>query len=323
MRLLNREYCQLMDMSQRTYRKHLFFTTTNVASHLLIFATFLWLLSCEKDSQPKLPPSIQLIEQSGSISSDSTIAFGSLMTFTIKANGGSANLTNLYAIRSVPGHDASRAMDTSMNIREFTINKTFIKNIDDIENWTFVVRDKNLLSDSVSVTITKDSSSGFGPVRYLESIVMSAQNTASPGSFFSFDLGVLDLSLAFQNQELIDLLYYYYGEDENVIASPGANVESGVFEGDLENWTSRRTTRFIELDLPSEDFYAIENDSLLVVSYDEGSGKRKAKNLTPGKSFSFKTQDSKFGIFRVTEVEGAEAGTIIIDIKIQDKYNVR
>jgi len=56
-----------------------------------------------------------------------------------------------------------------------------------------------------------------------------------------------------------------------------------------------------------------------VVSYAEGSGKRKAKNLVAGKTFSFKTQDALFGIFRVIEVEGTNSGTIIIDIKVQDK----
>ena len=323
-----------MDMSNHTYRNlpdNLFNPDSpesfrgnpvRVVSHfivLLTLLTFTIFSSCEKDNNPQLPPSIQLIKQEGSISTDSTIAFGQLMTFTIKATGGSTNLTNLYAIKSVPGQNGSRVMDTSMNISEFIVNKSFTKTFDDTEYWTFIVRDKNLLSDSVSLIITRDTSSGFGQVRFLESIEMSAQNLAAPGSFFSFDLGVLDQNQAFQNQESIHLLYYYYGEDENVIASPGANVETGVYEGNLENWDTRKTTRFIELDLPPDDFYAIANDSLLIASYNEGSGKRKAKNLVMGKTFSFKTQDALFGIFRVLEVEGTNSGTIKIDVKVQDK----
>lgn len=286
---------------------------------IYLLTIFFILAACEKNAQPQLPPSIQLIQQPGSISSDTLVAFGDLMTFTIEASGGSDKLTNLYAIRSGTQMIQTRALDTSMNIFTFQINKSFTKNLDNQESWTFVVRDKNRLSDSVSVLIQLDTASGFGPIHFYKSVQMSAQNLATPGSFLSFADGVMDLDQAIQKQESIDLLYYYFGEDENVIASPGANIESGVYIGNLEDWTTRRTTRFIELDLPAEDFYAAQNDSLLVVSYSEGSGKRKAKNLVAGKTFSFKTQDAVFGMFRVLEVEGTDAGIIKVAIKIQDK----
>jgi len=330
MKFLIRKYYFILDMYRQTYRKKCSDTQKSNPSGkskarqssarvlYLIVALFIF-ASCEKETQTQLPPSIQLIQKPGNVSSDTTFAFGDLMTFTIQATGGSANLTNLYVIRDGDRMIQTRALDTSMNIFNFEINKSFTKNLADWEIFTFVIRDKNRLSDSVSIFIHRDTTADFGPIRFLESEILSAQNMGIPGSFFSFVDGVLDLNQAMQKQEFIDLLYYYYGEDENVIASPGANVESGVFEGDLQDWTIRRTTRFIELDLPAEEFYAAENDSLLVVSYIEGSGKRKAKNLTSGKIFSFKTQDSKFGIFRVLEVEGSDAGTIKYDIKIQDK----
>lgn len=318
MKLFKAKYRHPMDMLGRTYRNVVTFSNpTSIA--ILLFSFLLLLSSCEKNDQAELPPSIQLINQTGIISTDTTIAFGDLMTFTIKATGGSTNLTNLYVLRSGTQMDQTRALDTSMNLLSFEIDKSFTKNLADEEYFTFIIRDKNRLSDSVSVIIHRDSTTDFGPILYIESMVMSAQNLQIPGSFFSIEKGVQNQNQAFQNQEIIDLLYYYYGEDENVIASPGANIESGVFVGDLDDWTTRRTTRFIELDLPAEDFYTAENDSLLVVSYNEGSGKRKAKNLTPGKTFSFKTQDSKFGIFRILEVEGTDAGTIKMDLKIQDK----
>jgi hypothetical protein len=249
------------------------------------------------------------------------MAFGDLMTFTLKATGGSSTLTNLYAIRSASGMAETRALDTSMYVSSFQVDKSFTKNLADTEQWTFVVRDKNRLADSVSLTIIRDTAANFGSIFFLESLVMSAQNRPDPGSFYSFNAGVLPMAQAFQSQESIDLLYYYYGEDENVIASPGANVESGVFEGDLENWNIRRTTRFIPLEITEDDFYAADNDSLLVVSYTEGSGKRKAKNLKAGSTYSFKTQDARFGIFRVIEVEGTDMGTIVFDVKVQDKLN--
>lgn len=291
----------------------------NLSGFLLLIFISLLFTSCQKEEKTQLAPSLQLIKTAGSISSDTTIAFGDLMNFTLKATSGSENLTNLYALRSGIGLVETRALDTSMNTFSFQVNKSFTKNLADNEYWTFVVRDKNRLADSVSLKISRDTAADFGPIRSIESLVMSAQNQEEPGSFYDFETGVMPLAQALQQQESIDLLYYYYGEDENVIASPGANVEDGVFEGNLQNWDIRRTTRFIPLDISAEDFYAANNDSLLVVSYIEGTGKRKAKNLTAGDLFSFKTQDARFGIFRVSEIEGTDAGTVVIDYKVQDK----
>ncbi len=291
----------------------------NLSGYLLFILLSLIFTSCQKEEKTPVPPSLQLVDAAGSISRDTTIAFGDLMTFTLKATGGSENLTNLYALRGGSYLVETRALDTSMNIFSFQVNTSFTKNLAGTEYWTFVVRDKNRLADSVSLTITRDTAVDFGPILTIESLMMSAQNRQEPGSFYSFAAGVLKMAQALENQAGIDLLYYYYGEDENVIASPGANVESGVFEGNLENWDIRRTTRFIPLEISADDFYAADNDSLLVVSYIEGSGKRKAKNLKAGNIFSFKTQDARFGIFRVSEIEGTDDGTVVIDIKVQDK----
>jgi len=300
-------------MSQRTYR------TIKPAGFLTLFLWLALLISCEKDSQPQLPPTLQVKLLPGSSGSDFVFAVGDLMTFEISAQKGSENITNLYAIRNSVLQPGLHTLDTSMNIANFSIHKKFTKGLEDKELWTFIIRDKNRLSDTVSLLIYRDTTSVFGSVRLLETVVMSAQNLDVPGNFFSFTEGIFDLDQAGQHQESIDLIYYYYGEDENVIASPGANIESGVFEGDLLEWEIRRTTRFVELDLSSEDFYSAENDSLLIVSYQEGSGKRKAKNLAQGKTYSFQTQNALLGIFRVLGVEGTNAGTIQIDIKIQDK----
>ena len=212
-----------------------------------------------------------------------------------------------------------RALDTGMNIQHFTITKHFTKGLDELETWTFIIHDKNRNADSTSVIIKLDSTSTFGPIDTYESLTLSAQGLAEPGSFFSFISGeIYSLDEAAQNQDIVDLIYYF-GNDLHTIASPGANIENGIFEGDLENWDIFRTTRFIEIDLPEDVFDNVQNDSLLIASYIEGEGKRKAKLLAAGNYFSFKTQDLKYGIFRVTEIEGADEGTIKLDVKIQDK----
>ena len=334
------KYCANPDMHNNTYRqkpswfpkpgrfKHLLLKPNRFSkpvrfltiSHFFALALIITLFSaCEKDETQQVPPKIKLLVQPGMISSDTTMATGDLMTFAIEASGGSTNLTNLIALKEGASQILHRALDTSMNTSKFSIKKTFTKSLDDYELWTFIIRDKNRLSDSVSVIVHRDTMSDFGPIIHYGSLTLSAQGDIVPGSFFSFiSSETYWLDEAFQNQDIIDLVYYF-GEDENTIASPGANIENGVFEGNLENWDIRRTTRFILLDMPQEVFDSAQNDSLLIVSYTEGSGNRKAKLLTPQKTFSFKTQDYKYGIFRVVEVEGTNAGHINIEIKIQDK----
>nr|NQU91979.1 hypothetical protein [Bacteroidota bacterium] len=233
------------------------------------------------------------------------------------AEGTSTRVTNLI-IEVTSDAISQTYLDTSMNTLGFTINKSFVKGLANKEIWTFIIRDKNRLTNSTSIDICRDTATGFGPVRYIQNLMLSAQNNSDPGSFYSFESeSVYTLQEAFEVQELIDLVYYF-GEDSHTMGSPGANIENGIFEGDLQSWNIRRTTRFIELNIPPEVFEVSTNDSLLIASYMEGSGKRKAKLLAPGMIFSFKTENLKYGIFRVIEVTGTDNGTVKIDVKVQD-----
>ena len=283
----------------------------------IILLIMIVLVSCSKKEIVNVPPSISLVSQTGTISSDTILGVNSTMVFAISAKGGSTNLTNLIVLVS-NSDTCQRFLDTSMNISSFLVTKKFIKGLDNSEVWTFIVRDKNRLSDSVSINILRDTSVGFSPIKHITSLIMSAQNNSEPGSFYSFASDqVYSLDEASQHQDLIDLVYYF-GEDELTMASPGANIETGIFEGDLLDWSLRRTTRFIELSIPAEFFENCENDSLLIASYSEALGKRKAKLLSPGKLFSFKTADLKCGIFRVISTEGTLAGTVNVEIKVQE-----
>ncbi len=312
MKDMHSEYHTTVDMHDYAYQlKPVWFT--------LYAGIGLLFLACNRDDGPQQSPQIHLLHQSGMVSSDTTIAVGQLMTFAITAQAGSANLTNLIAMRGGTQQITQRALDTSMNMQKFSVAKTFTKNLGETEFPTFIIRDKNRLSDSVSVVIILDITSGFGPIKDFVSLILGAQNEVDRGSFFSFISGeTYTLNGAFQNQELIDLVYYF-GEDDYTMGSPGANIEDRIFESTPDDWDVRRTTRFIAIDLTQEVFENAQNDSLLIASYTEGEGKRIAKFLSPGKTFSFQTQDLKYGIFRMTEVEDTDAETVKIDVKIQDK----
>ena len=295
----------LTDMSKLTYR-------------LMIFLVTLLIVGCSEKDEGGNGPLIHLISGDNLISSDTIISPGQLMQFEVSVTKGNYNITNFVIL--VNGDSSQVYYDTGMNVVSFKWTGTFAKSFTDNEVWEFIARDRYSRSGMVSIMIQNDSSSGPGSIYAYTDIILGAQSNQNVGGCLSLtDQLVYFIEEAYNHQETIDLIYYY-GEDNETIGSPGANIEDGIFpeEYSPDNWVSRNTTRYIKTDLSPEEFNNIQNDSLLLISYVEGAGKRKAKELLINDVYSFKTQDTKYGMFLVTEVLGTDVGSVIIDIKIQE-----
>jgi len=295
----------ITDMSKKTYR-------------IVILVLVLLIVGCTEKDEGGNGPLIQLVSGNNLISTDTTISPGQLMQFEVTAIKGNYNITNYVIL--VNGDSSQVYYDTGMNVVSFTWSGTFAKSFNDNEVWEFIARDRYSRSDVVSILILNDSSSGPGPIYSYTDIQLGAQTNQDIGGCFSLsDQLVYFIEEAFEHQEAIDIIYYF-GEDNQTVASPGSNIEDGIFpqEYSPDNWLYRNTTRYIKTDLDPDEFNLIQNDSLLLVSYIEGEGKRKAKELVINDVYSFRTQASKYGMFLVKEVMGAEAGSVKIDIKIQE-----
>ncbi len=293
-------------------------------TYRLIFlatAALLMMSSCTKDAVEHPPPSIQFVLGEGYVSKDTTIAFGSPFRIGIQASNPSVNLTNF--IIKLEGEILETVLDSGMNTPSLSYEKTWLKGLEEKEIWRFIIRDRDGKSSEISVAVSKSPDTQFGPVHYAQDIHLGAQ-LHDAGSFFSLtSYEVYDLEQAFLNQTIMDLCYYYdfIDTDENTVASPGANIDETVYPGEhgLIHWDTRRTARFKKIDITADDFYAATNDSLLVVSYGQSDGNRKAKNLTAGDIFSFKNEDGRMGMFLVNFTSGTDQGDIRLDIKIQDQ----
>lgn len=304
------------------FYRYAFQCITLLLIKLLMFATVVLLIvSCE-DKSIDAEPSVNLNHSHGFISGDTVIPPGEIMKFSISAHSeNNVPLTNFLI--KVYSDSTNVVYDTGIHAQNLNWQGAFTKSFAPQERWKFIIRDRYGNTDSREIIIEEDTGSNFRKLQSFENIKMGAQNNTSLGSLFSFtDGGIYDHSTVTNNveiQKIIDLIYYYYGEDENVIASPGANVENGVFPGDFKDWDVRNTTRFIKTELSEEDFYNASNDSILIANYIEGEGKRKSKNLQSGDIFVFKTQQDLLGIYKVLEVIGTDQGTVLIDIKIQEE----
>lgn len=275
-------------------------------------------VSCKKDEE-KNPPSIRLMDESGYVHSDTLLASGEDIRLKVLMQKGDLNITNFLI--EVFSDTVSRYVDTAMNTDYLLWEGTFLKTLAEIEEWHFTVRDRDGNSASAALIIGLDTGSQYGALLAHPAAVFGAQgnqlvagcyDTGEQEMYFHQEVAA-DTSL----QSLVDILYFYDEGDKNTIASPGANIADGIFPVNPGDWTYSNTTRYIKTSLTDDDFEAAENDSILLANYDEGSAKRKAKNLTSGDIYTFRTQSGKLGIFRVDAVEGSNEGTLTVSIKTQ------
>ncbi|MEI6764352.1 MAG: hypothetical protein WCM76_01850 [Bacteroidota bacterium] len=281
----------------------------------------LFIAGCKKENTPGAGPSFNLKKGMGYVSGDTLLAPGAQFKFGISVNGGDENVTNI--ILKINSGTEQVYSDTGINNKNFYFEKLITKSAAAKDIWTIIVRDKAGLSSTLSFTVSKDPFAVFGQVKTFQNITLGAQNNSTTGSFFNPGNGnIYLLPQAFLVQDSIDMLYFYDpAGDGNTIASPNANIDSSnAFGGiyGLFHWGVKHETRYYKTSLAATDFNTIVNDSLLLASYNELLGKRKAKNLVPGDIYSFKTADSKYGLFMVNVVNGTDAGTIDVDIKFQD-----
>jgi hypothetical protein len=290
---------------------------------LIIIVIFLipLLESCDEDEKIQRPnPTIEIISNAEFVSYDTTLSVGQAFTVGIHAEyNGHNKLTNFIAKLNGENY-----LDLGLYTETFDREVEIKKGLEDIEEWGFIIRDFEGNASSVSITIDKDPNIVYGDIYEYPDVHLGAQNSLEYGSFFSFENGnVYTLENAFNNQEIIDLTYYYDDFDaleENIIASPGANL-TGVFSGinDIANWEIKNTTRYSreELDVTIDEFDNAHNDSILIAnSFAFESGGRKTKFLKAGDVYSFVRND-KTGMFKVVNTSGTTNGYIVVDIKIQ------
>ncbi len=270
--------------------------------------------SCKETEKNTAAPVIELISGEGLITDDTSASVAEILKFKIHCQwNGDNTLTNL-----IIASNNKRVVDEGMNIKEFEREVTFAKGTDDVELIVFTIRDIKGQSSSVSLTVTKDDGSVGGELVRYNNLELNAQSTANGKGFLSLTNGVAySMQDAIAIQGDIHMLYFYDANsgDLNTIASPGANL-TGIF--DLSSWTTRNTARFYQVSMTQEQFDAVSDPAYVVSLYSEADGKRKAKNLKAGDTYSFKLESNgKYGMLRVTEVTGQADGKVVFSVVMQ------
>lgn len=300
-----------------------YITKLIIASILLTACYFI--IGCRQEDPSYPVPSIQFVTGPSVGSPDTTLLLNDTIRIGLTASTNSdVKLTHLHT--TVIRDSAIAGIDTALYTQKLDYERLIVKGIARNETWIFYVRDRDgRKSREISITLKLDPASIFGNIRYIPSLTFGAQENPRAGSFCSLTSGlVYSLEEAFENQELISLLYYYdlLETDENIIASPGANIDPSFFAGPtgLQAWTTKNTTRFIyQGNITPEEFDLSQNDSLILSNtFEFENGKRKAKNLAPGQVYSFATDGGLKGLFKVKDMVDKETGTIEISIKMKN-----
>lgn len=286
--------------------------------------------SCQNDDEYKTypEPEIQFINDSGFIYEDTTLLLSDMIKIGIVAKSKSDVELTHFNYTIIEDDTNITSIDSGIYTQEFQYKLDISKGIAYQERWEFYVRDRDGRESNVfGITLTKDSASIFGNIVHIPSLSFGAQSNNEYNGFYSLsELTQYNLSEAYNNQDIINMLYFYdfLDGDENTISSPGANIDESVFPGSqgLQNWQTRNTTRFIEQTAISVvEFDACTNDSLILANtFSFSSGKRKSKNLAPGKIFAFVTENEIYrGLFKVIDVQGLDEGSVEIEIKMQEQ----
>lgn len=304
------------DMKKYTYRDLSLKISLFVIICVIIFS------SCDDDKTEYFgDPSIEIVTESGFVSTDTIIAVNQVFKFKIHAEwNGHNRLVNLI----VKMND-DRYLDLGFYEKIYDRVIEVPKGLEDVETWEFIIRDMEGNFATAGLTITKDPNIVYGEITDFSGVQLGAQDNTEYGGFLSFSNGnIYNLEEAFNNQSMIDMVYYYdnfENLEENIISSPGGNID-GAFSGTygVSNWTTRNTIRYSrsKLDITTDEFDQALNDSLIIANtFAFESGGRKTKYLKPGDMYAFVREDNRAGIFKVVSTSGATDGYIIVDIKLQ------
>lgn len=281
---------------------------------LMLILSAVLSISCKKVDKNNEAPLIELIGGENLITDDTSASAAEILKFKVhcKWNGDNA-LTNF-----IVASNNTRVVDEGMNTKEFEREVTFAKGSSDVELVVFTIRDIKGKSSSVSLTVNKNDGTIGGELIWYNNIELTAQNAENGKNFLSLTNGITySLQDAYEIQSNIHLSYFYDATsgDLNTIASPGANL-TGIY--DLSTWTVRNTARFYQLNITQAEFEALSEPSSIVGLYSEAEGKRKAKNLKAGDTYSFKMENSgKYGVLRVSEITGQDTGKVVFSLVIQ------
>lgn len=202
-----------------------------------------------------------------------------------------------------------------------TDNFIFTPTVDDIGIQEFAIDVTDNKGTNKIRTFSFEVVSAAGEIEIYEAKLLGSFTSSEAGSFYSTTNNQVYMNQpAFENQALIDFVYFYGSANQATIAAPDDAGAAAVYTNEaygLSKWTTKRNATKFKISLKEQaEFDAIEDDALIVT--ESNLNNSSASKLVEGNVVAFETEANKKGLFLVKSISGtAGNSTITIQVKVQ------
>lgn len=203
---------------------------------------------------------------------------------------------------------------------------TFAKDTFAVEEWRVLVMNADKSVATGSLTVKRGTGTDWGAIKHYTDMELSLQDHLAGNWYLDADQGAIYNALTVAGHEAeVDIVGYFYitsGLPSPTLACPGYTSVVGYYSV-INGWNTRNTTLY---DYASADnnlvsparFDEAVNDSLLVTAYKPDKVSGNCKYCYTGKVIPFKTAQGKYGMVKVVLAEENAAGTMKLEVKIQE-----
>ena len=285
---------------------------------LVMMAGSVVFTACNKDddTEPVQKPVINLVDSTGYISADATVEVDSVfkvIVYVAENPDSKKNIATLRVVRTFNNIPNTTDIPVNESSAYLTIEFT-AAGVVGVENIQFTAIDNDGQSSATSIVITTVETPG--PIdTYTMKILGSYDNLTHGSSFATIDGTVYKIADATLNQAKIDFLYWFGASTSATLASPADDASPTVYPA-VGTWTTRNDTKFQETTVTAAEFDQINNDAAIIAAA-TGASESKIGELSVDDVLGVIAADGRFALVKVTAIEAGAAGTITLDIKVQ------
>lgn len=197
------------------------------------------------------------------------------------------------------------------------IERTFTKDASEEEKYIFKVINSKEKETVLEITLKLDPTPTNKKLMSHANVILGGQNNMTIGSYYSIlNNTIYKQQEAENNQNIVDMIYFH-GAENHTIASPKIDTEGDILG--VNNWTTKNEILFVKANITEAEFDAAQDDKIIIDNMNEANLAQKATNLKAGGIYFFKhVTVKKIGLIKIKSVDGAEAGTVTFDAKIQE-----
>lgn len=279
--------------------------------------------SCTPEENDDVKPSMTFSSDGAGIIGDVTKLAGEALLFKVSSIENPTTKKNLKTLRVQSFTNNTPNIDTTVNINGTSSLNSFNYNApaSGEEKFTFTLTDAagETAVKIINVTVVAPA----GPITSITNVILlGAQSNLTDGSFLDAHTGdVYKQTQAISNSAAIDMIYFYGTNttlnNNATLAAPNDATVNGT-SGNLSmavGMNPQNATKFTTTSITTAEFDAMTDDSSFPATVTADS---KANNLAANDVIAFQTADGKVGLIKVKTITGAAAGSMTIDLKIQE-----